>query len=328
MSRLERARVRAPLEINLPTRRGAVRLVAVTASVVATVFPAYAAATAAKVAGDPVVEKAGGPRAGDSHWTPARMRAALPAPTPRRAELVSPALPIPLPVVAQPLAPITSPSNRTSGKVFYTAGKWDYDCSGTAVASPSRSLVISAGHCGEFEGPKIRNWTFVPAYHDGMAPFGKWRAKRLAAPAGWVHAAHPPHASGSGGDPRFDVSAARVGRRKGRTLQSVVGGSRIAFDSPSQQQYDAIGYPAAGRFDGRSPYYCRSQVQLNDPSVGSPQPMGIPCDMTDGSSGGGWFDADGHLVSVTSYGYTDEPDVLYGPYFGAAIQQFYRSVKR
>jgi len=29
---------------------------------------------------------------------------------------------------------------------------------------------------------------------------------------------------------------------------------------------------------------------------------------------------------VTSYGYTDQPGVLYGPYFGSAIRAFYRSI--
>jgi hypothetical protein len=290
--------------------------------------PAGASAMTAKAAAKPVVQKVSHHGRGRSHWTPGRMRRARPAPTPDRSTAAPRAIQfgaISLPI-AKPLTDIESPSNRTSGKVFYTAGKWDYDCSGTAVRSRSRSLVISAGHCGEFEGPRIRNWTFVPAFHDGKAPFGKWTAKRLAAPAGWAHAAQPPRASGAGGDPRFDVSAATMGRLHGKTLQSVVGGARIAFNTATQQQYEAIGYPAAGKFDGRSAFECQSNIQLVDLTVGDPAPVGMACDMTDGSSGGGWFDAQANLVSVTSYGYTDQPDFLYGPYFGDAIAQFYRSV--
>ena len=33
------------------------------------------------------------------------------------------------------------------------------------------------------------------------------------------------------------------------------------------------------------------------------------------------------LVSLTSYGYSNQPNTLYGPYFGDAIAEFYRSVR-
>jgi hypothetical protein len=45
--------------------------------------------------------------------------------------------------------------------------------------------------------------------------------------------------------------------------------------------------------------------------------MAMGCDMTAGSSGGGWIVDGSFLNSVISYNYTDEPDVMYGPYFGA-----------
>jgi hypothetical protein len=49
--------------------------------------------------------------------------------------------------------------------------------------------------------------------------------------------------------------------------------------------------------------------------------------MTAGASGGGWIIHKRELVSVTSYSYTSQPGVLYGPYFGSAIQDFYNSVR-
>ena len=57
--------------------------------------------------------------------------------------------------------------------------------------------------------------------------------------------------------------------------------------------------------------------------------MQISCDMTGGSSGGGWFldsnansvgDAGEPLVSVNSYGYSGERNTMYGPYMPATGQ--------
>jgi hypothetical protein len=50
--------------------------------------------------------------------------------------------------------------------------------------------------------------------------------------------------------------------------------------------------------------------------------MGIDCDMTGGSSGGGWI-AGGGVASVNSYGYTTLPNVMFGPYQGTVSQSLY-----
>ena len=52
--------------------------------------------------------------------------------------------------------------------------------------------------------------------------------------------------------------------------------------------------------------------------------MAIGCDMTGGSSGGGWL-VGNNVYSVNSYGYLTEPNVMYGPYQGAAAQSLYSS---
>ena len=67
----------------------------------------------------------------------------------------------------------------------------------------------------------------------------------------------------------------------------------------------------------------------------TPQPstdQGMSCTMTPGSSGGPWltgFSARtgrGTLVSLTSFSYSDKPDVLWGPYLGATAKALYASV--
>ncbi len=43
--------------------------------------------------------------------------------------------------------------------------------------------------------------------------------------------------------------------------------------------------------------------------------------MTGGSSGGPWITAAGNLGAVTSYGYRNKPDALYGTYLGSGGPQ-------
>ena len=51
--------------------------------------------------------------------------------------------------------------------------------------------------------------------------------------------------------------------------------------------------------------------------------MGVPCDMTGGSSGGGWVTQAGQIASVVSYGYGSLKNVLFGPHHEAEAQQLY-----
>ena len=54
--------------------------------------------------------------------------------------------------------------------------------------------------------------------------------------------------------------------------------------------------------------------------------MGIGCDMTGGSSGGGWITTVGGVVgvgSVNSYHYQSLKNVMFGPYQGDVAQALY-----
>jgi V8-like Glu-specific endopeptidase len=298
-------------------------------------LPPAASARGARETGAAIVDQVDRSAASvRSYWTPARMRAAKPASLlAAKPGAAARAVPAQRRQLADPVPHVKRRPTRTGGKVFFSAGLYDYECSGTAVKAPIRSLVITAGHCGYLLlapglGDAIHNWEFVPAYNQGRAPFGEWAATKLAAPAGWI--ASLPLIGPTGepsGDSRYDVAAARVGRRGGRTLQSVVGGRRVAFNQPRAQQYEAIGYPAQPPFGGGREYDCSSGYQGSDTSLGEPAPIRISCDMNGGSSGGGWLDGRGRLVSVISYSYLSDPNSLYGPYFGGAIRDFYAAVK-
>ena len=84
--------------------------------------------------------------------------------------------------------PYTSAPTRTNGKVFFSDGGSNYVCSGTAVLSGNKSTVWTAGHCVHDGASGFHtNWSFVPAYADGSAPYGEWTARNLLTTSGWAN---------------------------------------------------------------------------------------------------------------------------------------------
>jgi V8-like Glu-specific endopeptidase len=246
------------------------------------------------------------------YWTAERMREAIPA------QKVLPGQPAggpkknPKADATQIPPPYTSAPTRTNGKVFFSDDGLNYVCSGTAVLSGNKSVVWTAGHCVHDGASNFHtNWTFVPAYADGSRPYGTWTARTLLTTSGWANE----------GDFSYDNGAAVVSANGGSALTDVVGGRNIAFNSARQQQYAAHGYPAGPPFNGQRLWVCNSPLIYNDTSA-NPATMGIDCDMTGGSSGGGWI-AGGSVVSVNSYGYSTLPNVMFGPYQGSVAQSLY-----
>ena len=96
-----------------------------------------------------------------------------------------------------------------------------------------------------------------------------------------------------------------------------------AFNYARAQQYNAYGYPAAKPFNGRRLWKCDSALYMNDTGRTLPT-MGIQCNMTGGSSGGGWV-AGGAVASVNSYTYGGLKNTMFGPYQGAVAQSLYQT---
>jgi hypothetical protein len=242
-----------------------------------------------------------------AYWTAERMRSAIPLDAARAAGGKKP--------LAYPFTryePTTY--NPAHGKVFFSDGASNYVCSGTALTSGNESVVWTAGHCvNEGPGAFYTNWAFVPAYKDGARPYGTWTARSLLTTSGW----------GQRGDFSYDVGAAVVNTNGGATLTDTVGSRGIAFNQPAEQHYLSHGYPAAPPFSGGRMYICEADLGTRDRSA-NPPTMGIGCDMTGGSSGGGWV-VGNNVLSVNSYGYRTQPNVMYGPYQGTVAQQLYSS---
>jgi hypothetical protein len=282
------------------------------------------------------------PAAIKAYWTRARMRSAEPAdaiaPTPlsESGGRVAKPLRAKRRGLHHRVGKTSSYPNRTEGRVFFSLGPpnaGDYSCSGTAVRSPGHRLVWTAGHCvydpGVLGSGFATNWEFVPGYNEGHKPFGEWPASDLATTRQWKGTSVL-----GGGETAFDFGAATVAPRGGKLLQDRIGGRRIAFNQGRNQVYTAFGYPAERpppEFDGRHLFRCRSPYRGADNSLGPPSPMRISCDMTAGASGGGWVawrNGHGYVASVTSYGYTNDPAHLYGPYQGNAALGLYQVAGR
>lgn len=217
-------------------------------------------------------------------------------------------------------------ANRQNGKVFMTIDGAGYVCSGTAVAaSPGINLVWTAGHCTtDGPGHDATNFLFVPGYYKGAEPNGRWAFTVLDSTPGW---------KGQGPDRfRHDVGAARVVNvaTPSATFAGAIGTRTIQFGlSPTTStRLVSYGYPAAGKFSGAQQHGCASPFRRWD-TAALLDPMQISCNMTGGSSGGGWFldanannvaDAGEPLVSVNSYGYSGERNTMYGPYLSAGGQ--------
>ena len=242
------------------------------------------------------------------YWTEERMRNAIPLDVVEGADKQRPALGFPF----TRYEPATY--NPAHGKVFFSDGAANYVCSGTTLTSGNESVVWTAGHCvNEGPGAFYTNWAFVPAYKDGARPYGTWTARTLLTTSAW----------GQSGDFGYDVGAAVVNTNAGATLTDTVGSRGAAFNQAAEQHYLSHGYPAAPPFSGGRMFICEADLGTRDTSA-DPPTMGIGCDMTGGSSGGGWV-VGNDVLSVNSYGYSNQPNVMYGPYQGSVAQQLYTS---
>ncbi len=204
---------------------------------------------------------------------------------------------------------------RTNGKIFATDPvEGRYTCSGTAISTPSRSIVLTAGHCVVEGGHWGRNLVFVPAYDHGARPFGTFVANAVYTTKEWRR----------GEDPDFDVAAIGVKPNQLGVLGDVVGGREWTTGRSRFSSFQIFGYPA-GALQGESLRACDTRGFGSDPLTNSfPGPPTVPgiCDMAGGASGGAWIVDERYVDGVTSYGYTRRHSRLYSPYFGAAIGRF------
>lgn len=294
---------------------------------------ACAALAATAAASDPGVVAIAEPQSPEqirAFWTPERMREAQPLQLPQtsgapiangptratggRAMRVPPSRG----VAAYDFEPEaeTSFPQSVHGKVFFTVpGVGLGACSGTVVSSRLQNVVFTAGHCAQLPGESpATDMVFVPGYRDGAEPFGEYPVTTLLTTGEWVRDA----------DFSYDVAIAQLAS----PIEKTLGARGIAFNKPPKTEYRIYGYPAepSPTYDGERLIECNAPFYGLE--LGPSHPFSTvvyPCAMQQGSSGGGWVDPAGNVVSVVSHGYEDPSlvDQLVGPYFGDAVKRLY-----
>jgi hypothetical protein len=209
------------------------------------------------------------------------------------------------------------PPYSFNGRIFIRRGKLAGYCSGTAINSPTRQLVLTAGHCvnsGREDG-KASVWSnylqFVPAYNGGVAPFGSFVARRgdVRAPRQWTN-----H-----GNPDFDMGAfLTLPNSEGVNVADAVGGgATIVTDLTRHQNFQTFGYPGETKYMQKcaSPYIGDDLLSNSFPG---PPTLGIRCHWAPGASGGGWMIGDGTEINgVNTYLHLNNRSRTFGPYFSA-----------
>ena len=208
---------------------------------------------------------------------------------------------------------------RTNGRILgVDPAEGPYSCSGTALNTPSSSIVLTAGHCVIEQGSEGGRISFVPAYDHGSRPFGTFRVQSVFVMPQWRRNENPD----------YDVAALRVKPNHLGALADVVGGRGYAISKSRLAAFQIFGYPAA-RAGGEELRSCRAHglgIDRLTNLFGGPPTMPASCDMAAGSSGGAWL-FDGDFVSgVTSYSYQGRPTQLFSPYFGPQIGSFLRQL--
>jgi V8-like Glu-specific endopeptidase len=315
-------------------------MAAVGLAAIAALWASPAAANPAAVSSAPGADSASEAKAIKEYWTPRRMRQAEPRDvTPTRREVAraarataasrgrGEARSVPPTTgageitgeVKVPMANLVrNPSRypyRTQGKVFFRWRGGDWVCSATTVNTPTKRVIFTAGHCIIDEGSRSSRFAFVPGYKNGARPYGTFVATKLF----WIQA------WGQNANFSYDMAAAVLGGA--RKVGQVVGTRGIRWNLPRRQNFVSYGYPASPPYNGEQLYNCPSPYRGQDPTTDRPRTQWITCDMTAGSSGGGWIVRGEFLNSVNSYGYLTQPNRMYGPYFGNAARNLYNTVK-
>ncbi|POM26229.1 hypothetical protein BTM25_06230 [Actinomadura rubteroloni] len=277
-----------PLGMSAAAVVAGVLAVAVVPGAEAGTAPAGVAGTTASVArlsdGSPVSSAAAAKKV-ETYWTAARMKAARPAPVPKAAAGTRSATTarIGKPGFTPPAEAAREGDVRASlyespvvGKVFFTnpAGG-DFVCSASALNSPSRQLVITAGHCVHQGngGTWMKNWIFVPQYNNGSRPHGTFAAKSFRTFSSWANSR----------DTQRDVGLVTTYPNNGTKLVDEVGGNGLIWNQPKSVATTVFAYPG-NLSNGMIQHWFQGTTM-----DGGNYTIALDCGFEGGASGGPWM---------------------------------------
>jgi V8-like Glu-specific endopeptidase len=203
-----------------------------------------------------------------------------------------------------------TPEAARVGALFHGSLAGGHFCTASVVASPGRSLIITAAHCLAGRSRVV----FAPGYRRGKAPYGVWRVTKAALDSQW--------GSSSGRD--VDVAFAAVQPLDGRRIEEVVGGNAVGIHPGSTRRVTLVGYPDSKEV----PIACRGRTSRH-----SGTQLRISCTAySGGTSGSPWItdvDPATHLGTVIGVigGYQRggaTSNVSYSSYFGDRVAALYR----
>lgn len=223
--------------------------------------------------------------------------------------------------------------SSVNGKVFFTNGKngRNYECSGAALNSSSKRLVITAGHCvhsGGTDGAWHKNWIFIPGYNNGSRPYGTFQAKTLRTFQGWIN-----NGESRLGFERDVAFVTTYNNTSGQKVVNAVGGYGLTTGGSRNFDVTVFGYPG-NLNSGEVMWACWGETTTYtwpDSLFSSSRfPKISGCNFGNGSSGGSWLHdysnstGLGHVRSVTSFGLEDN-SYIGGPYFDSAVMSMFQA---
>lgn len=270
---------------------------------------------------------------------------AAPTATPEPAPTPSPDIPLPSPTTPTraPAWPVVAPATAgvgqdfdgipAVGRMYVMKGGGAYFCSASAVSSPGRNMVISAGHC--LLGSDARQVAFVPRYTRAKPqPYGMFPVLRDAAGHAKVWIDQRYKTQGAEKAATLDVAFAAVGpNAAGVRLENAVGGNRLVTGATyTHAKVTLIGHPASAS----RPRVCVNRTtKFTSKDPNSPGSfLRIDCTGFPGGTSGGPFIArydgktrTGDVVGVIGGWKTGGPtaDTSYSAYFGAEIRKLYQA---
>ena len=278
------------------------------------------------------------------YWTPERMANAVPADRLTRQALkhqTAGSRVLPERVKPETLSDSVAPSgadssarkkkirkSKTIGKVFFKTRKGvDMVCSGAAVNSKRKNMVMTAGHCvngGRGKGWHKR-WIFVPGFGPNRkARNGIYPATTMVSLKGWIKRSNF----------NYDVAIALVkpGRGTKKKLVRKVGGYGLQTGRSYKRRMTAIGYSQLG-YKGDKQKKCRRKTHRRPRS----RQLAMKCRvLTPGASGGPWVKGrvrikkrkHSHINGVNSnINRRRKPTRIRSPYFGRDVRKMYRAYR-
>lgn len=279
-------------------------------------------------------DTARGERATNRYWTAERMRNARPAAAEISAGDLERRLPMP---ASERIAPgsVGTPSTGAAdergerkgrirvGRMFYKFKKQNWTCSGAVLNTKRKNLVFTAAHC---LWDKRKGWArkviFIPGYHKGKSPFGRWHGKKLVIPKRFQH-----KFGGRKEGIWFDYGIMRVGRKGGPKIAKRVGGYGLQWGKGNRRKMRATGYPAFNT-PGGVQKSCRGRTHKSRKySWRGHKILTMKCRaVTAGSSGGPWLHRgyiNGQNAGVNSF---KKPRRIFTPWFGRGVKRIYKAM--